>query len=88
MDADETLQPGTVLQIDPSKPVSISKQFAGCFMIVEEVNHLGAKGVVSGPYSGSHKPPGLYQAYIAWQDLALIGKAKWLPDDEEETPVD
>ncbi len=75
MEKTEHLKINDVVQLNPE---TVSKEFAGCFMIIDELKSYGARGFVQ-------VPGGIGQAYYAanWEDMELIGQAVWsIPDGE------
>jgi hypothetical protein len=76
----QQLNPGDVVQINPSSKYTM---FAGCFLTVTEPKAFGCQGYVQ-CLGGDGKPGG--QAFLRprFEDIELIGKAKFVVDRLEE----
>jgi len=75
MKQDKNIKAGSVVQISPES----GSAFAACFMIVTENKGWGLQGYIYGPAERGKKP-GLYYYRAEWNDIELIGHAKWIED--------
>ncbi|HET6382644.1 MAG TPA: hypothetical protein VFJ58_04565 [Armatimonadota bacterium] len=74
------LQVGDVVQISPDRENDF---FSGCFMLVTEPKPWGAMGFVAVPASRI-SPPGRAFARVKWEDMELVGRAAWIPQDDSD----
>ena len=72
------LEPGDVVQITPTTPSA----FGGCFMLVTEAKSFGAQGFVAIPNQRG-QPPASAHYRASWDEMEFIGRAAWVPRDEE-----
>lgn len=79
MTKNEQIKVGSVVQVDPE----YDKLFAGCFLLVTELKSWGVQGFVAMPKSRDELPGAAYYR-VAWENLAYIGQAEWMPADIEE----
>ena len=69
--AEEGLEKGDVVQIDPAH----DGLFGGCFMVVTELKGFGAQGYVSAPGE-----KGLAYYRCPWAGMHKVGKAEWVSE--------
>lgn len=71
------LKEGDLVQLHPTK--TFEPKFAGCFLVVMELFDGGVIGYVQTP--GNEVRAGGQAFYrAAWQEVAHVGKAKWITD--------
>ena len=74
------LSVGDVVQISPDRPDDF---FGGCFMLVTEPKSFGAQGYVAMPQSRGELPGKAY-ARVSFADMEYVGRATWIPADDQE----
>ncbi len=71
--ADDRIQIGSVVQIDPQH----DEHFGACFLVVTEVKTWGVQGYVSMPTKPGTSAINMAYYRVEFEHVAYIGMAEW-----------